>query len=227
VGDSAGTRGRRTSTVHHPFRTPGGVTLGVVSTSAMRRHRSCYSPGARRCSPGPTRRAAPRSAPSAGSVRRSLPSRRPAQQGRPPGPRHEVPGLPRRPVVQLSTTRSITRPGARRSCSSERSHTAAPEREDEPQSEERPEPDRELPYAIAPDPTPDGEAGKASSNHQECPPVPVEEISPVEISPVRGPGLSHDSAIPHSGAVPHLLTQLPSTAFSERLAGRGTVRPAR
>jgi hypothetical protein len=72
--------------------------------------------------------------------------------------------------------------------------------EDEPQGKERPETDEELPCATAPDRAPDSKAAEASSNQQQCPPVPVERVSPV-----RGPGLSHESGIPRSGAGPILL----------------------
>lgn len=94
--------------------------------------------------------------------------------------------------------------------------------EDEPQSEEQPDTGGELPCAIAHDRTPESEAKEAASDHQECPPVAVERISSL-----RGPGLSHDSALPHSGTGPILLGfgghrgMAPAlrTTFAERRAG--------
>ena len=68
--------------------------------------------------------------------------------------------------------------------------------QDGPQGKERPEGDEELPGATAADRMPDSKAGEASSNYQECPPVPVERIPPL-----RGSRLSHDSALPRTGAL--------------------------
>ena len=70
----------------------------------------------------------------------------------------------------------------------------------EHQSDERPDADEELPRTITLDRTRDGNASEASSEDQDRPPIPVEDVSTL-----RAPRPSHDSAIPHPGTKPILL----------------------